>query len=262
MHSLACRIMFILGGHNLTDPWSSHGVADRTIREKRHLRRLFWLCFILDKEIALRTGQPPSIDDDQCDLTLPEGYLEVQYLDRSFYSDARLLDDSAVPIHPGDLRLSIIKSKACKILYSAAALKKSDAQLLRDIRELDDELERWRLSVPPRHRPVLSMPRSGARIDSIECPESVRSIVIHFEYHHLVATIHRATGRCQSWKQGSGVMEGVSSSLAISVEASRSTLLYLRFAVHALLGEAFWYVMNTRNTMCFLSDADHLTSSG
>lgn len=192
---------------------------------------------MIDKEIALRTGQPPAIDDDQCDLTLPEGYLEVQYVDRALYNPAMLANDSAIPVMPGDLRLGLIKSKACKLLYSTEALKKSDAELLRDIRELDDELEKWRLSVPPQHRPVLSMPRDGARTESIKCPEGIRTIVIHFEYHYLVATVHRATSRCGP---ESSELAGIRMSQLLTVEASRSTLLYLRFAIDVLLEEAFW----------------------
>ncbi|KAK3387975.1 hypothetical protein B0H63DRAFT_167718 [Podospora didyma] len=250
-HSLACRIMFVLGGHTLPDPWStpeSHApsASDRVVQTKRHLRKLFWLCYTLDKDISLRTGQPPSIDDDHCDLTLPAGYLDVQYLDKALYSDQALLDETAVPILPGDLRLSLIKSKTCKLLYSARALRKSDAELLRDIRELDDELERWRLSVPRKHRPALSI-CEGTKVEfNSEISDSVRTIVINFEYHYLVASIHRATGRCRAWAKGEtgdGEREGVSSSLALSVEASRSTLIYLRSSISELRGEAFCMLM-------------------
>ncbi|KAM7217968.1 hypothetical protein V8F06_006651 [Rhypophila decipiens] len=240
LHSLACRIMFMLGGHTLADPWLMNNVADRATRERRHLRRLFWLCFMIDKEICLRTGQPPAIDDEQCVLTLPEGYLDVQYVDRSLYTNESLVNDSAIPVMPGDLRLGLIKSKACKLLYSTEGLRKSDAELLRDIRELDEDLEQWRLSIPPQHRPVLSMPRDGARTESIKCPDGIRSIVIHFEYHYLIATVHRATSRCGP---ESSEMEGIRTSHLLTVEASRSTLLYLRFAIHVLLEEAFWIIV-------------------
>lgn len=383
--AFACRVMFMLGGHKLSNAsWlptadsrsgsgtttpcpAPVGIADR---KRQHLRKLFWLCYSVDTDISLRTGQPPSIDDDHCDLSLPPGYLEIQYLDRrelaalkerhfhcsshpfhsssgapsyaahsstsmntGYTSDAQI-DESWIPVLPGDLRLTLIKSKTCKLLYSASALRKSDAELLRDIRELDDELERWRLSVPERYRPTLSLPRTSSRgqesagwkggschchvdqmpgrdqgqeppgpgsthgtspkhcgrclycaatcstasptspvfkqtstykergdkYDAISA-ESVRTILINLQYHHLVATIHQATGRCRAWqsrsaarlsgcrvledvdnvnRSGEVLMEGVSSSLALSVEASRSTLIYLRSVTRALLGEAFW----------------------
>lgn len=171
-HSLAVRVIFMLGGHVLADPWSISGdtvalnASGRLAQQNMHLRKLFWLCYLLDKEISLRTGQPPAIPDDHCDLTLPVGYLDMQYLDEYLYADAAHLDETAVPLLPGDLRLTMIKSKACRLLYSTEALRKSDADLLRDIRELDEELERWRLSVPQKHRPVLSFaPPTGSSRD-------------------------------------------------------------------------------------------------
>ena len=368
--AFACRIMFMLGGHKLSNaswlptPESRSGSGtttpasvpvDMAERKRRQLRKLFWLCYSVDTDISLRTGQPPSIDDDHCDLTLPPGYVEIQYLDRQeleALKERRLypfnshshshsnsdssnplqsfqplqspsgtssytkvppslptstteylhIDETSIPILPGDLRLTLIKSKTCKLLYSASALRKSDAELLRDIRELDDELERWRLSVPEKFRPALSLPRTSpevprhrqheeekvtwprhiydgygcgqvgqgqqgqrsgqpSRFDPAMSAESVRTILINLQYHHLVATIHQATGRCRAWQSrsaarmsgcrvledvenasrpGEVLMEGVSSSLALSVEASRSTLIYLRSVTRALLGEAFW----------------------
>ncbi|KAB5576147.1 fungal-specific transcription factor domain-containing protein [Coniochaeta sp. 2T2.1] len=245
-HSLACRVTFMLGGHLLADPWTmpdeptDTGSVRWSAQVKRHLRKLFWLCYLLDKEISLRTGQPPSISDEHCDLTLPGGYMDVQYHDEYFFADVTHLDESAVPLLPADLRLTMIKSKACTVLYSAHALRKSDADLLRDVRELDEELETWRLSVPPKHRPVLSLSESSiwSRGDK---PKSVRTVVINFEYHYLMATIHQATSRCRAWTtRGSGEMDSVRSSLALAVEASRSALVSLRYAVHGLLEEASW----------------------
>ncbi|KAH7632541.1 hypothetical protein B0T09DRAFT_75845 [Sordaria sp. MPI-SDFR-AT-0083] len=429
--AFACRIMFMLGGHKLSNAsWlptpesrSGSGTAtpasapvDIADRKRRHLRKLFWLCYSVDTDISLRTGQPPSIDNDHCDLSLPPGYIDIQYLDRqeieslkerqiypfhnpsasshstnknspysfqgatpTYPSNMNLhsgtpipttmpsaaaarghghghgiqhhpysgqpylqLDETSIPVLPGDLRLTLIKSKTCKLLYSASALRKSDAELLRDIRELDDELERWRMSVPERFRPALSLPRGsnspsrgrqgserwsegngqqqevaycqghghagqgdgrereqgtsykpcgrclyclgahtrstasasrqqqrptghgGKFYDAGMSAESVRTILINLQYHHLVATIHQATGRCRAWQSrstarmsgcrmledvenasrpGEVLMEGVSSSLALSVEASRSTLIYLRSVTRALLGEAFWVII-------------------
>ncbi|KAK3988921.1 putative transcription factor [Cladorrhinum sp. PSN332] len=271
-HSLACRINFMLGSHTLSNPWSpslARTTPPSALRTQKHLRKLFWLAYFLDKELSLRTGQPPSIVDEHCDLSLPPGYAEAQYLDRYLYLDASSLvevDETTVPILPGDLRLTLIKSKTCRLLYSAEALRKSDAELLRNIRELDDELESWRLSIPEKHRPVLSAlasERTQQKVNSslTEVPDSVRAMVVNFEYHYLVATIHRATSRCSAWtrtrlnlgislpaaaaaeeekaKKSSEMMQGVSSSLALSVEASRSTLLYLRSAIPAFLTHAF-----------------------
>ncbi|KAK4198663.1 putative transcription factor [Triangularia verruculosa] len=242
--SLACRIMFMLGAHTLANPWSS---SSPEARAPKLLRRLFWLTYNFDKELSLRTGQPPCIPDEHCDLSLPPNYAQTQYLDRSMQID--LDDETMIPTLPGDLGLTLIKSKTCQLLYSAEALRKTDAELLRNIRELDDELEKWRLSVPLKHRPALSISRDvGVNQALSEAHDSVRTIVINFEYHYLIATIHRATGRCRAWGPHNGPvpgeeMKGVSSSLALSVEASRSTLLFLRSALPVLLAPEVFCMM-------------------
>ncbi|KAF7553418.1 hypothetical protein G7Z17_g3663 [Cylindrodendrum hubeiense] len=209
-HSLACRIVIMLGAHSepAARAVSTDG-TDHPARTKCHLRDLFWICFIFDKELALRTGHPPSIVDEYCDLTLPDGYLEAQYLE-----------------------------------IEAEARRKSDAQLLSDIRELDDELEQWRLSLPAKFRPSLSICReSRLELDAKQLM-STRIITRHVDYHYLMVTIHLASGRCRAMPNSNGgELEGVSSSLALSVEASRSTLSYLRAANHALFGGAFWIIL-------------------
>ncbi|KAJ9133264.1 C6 transcription factor (Fungal specific transcription factor) [Pleurostoma richardsiae] len=245
--SLTCRLMFMLGAHTQEPPYNnppSGTDPDPAWLMRNQLRKLFWLCYTFDKDITLRTGQPPAIDDEHCDLTLPPGYVEVLYAEQEH--DASVIHETAIPMLPSDLPLTLLKSKTCNVLYSAKALHKSDAELLRDIRELDDELEHWRLSMPPKWRPTLSFSDRTILLepDGTASPRSMQSIIIHIEYHYLMAAIHRASGRCRAWaNRESGELEGVSSSLALSVEASRSTLLYLRAAMHARFSQAFWMII-------------------
>jgi hypothetical protein len=235
-HSMACRMLFMLGSHTMANDLTLDpptGETETSWRVKCHLRKYFWMCYTFDKDIALRTGQPPAIDDEHCDLSLPISY-QLRKL------GVLIVDGRIQPFLPSDLRISIIKSKAIKLLYSPRALRKSDAELLRDIRELDDELEKWRMSIDVKYRPKL-WSESCTPISEPNPSQKMNYIVSNFEYHYLVATIHQATSRCRAWGNGaSGEMEGVSSSLALAVEASRSTIVYLRAAVKALVGESFW----------------------
>ncbi|KAL2012449.1 hypothetical protein VTN00DRAFT_5167 [Thermoascus crustaceus] len=237
--SLAARFIFVLGAHvrpTYTGPPPSP--MDIISLTQYHLRNLFWLCYMVDKDLSLRTGQPPSINDEQCDLTLPSDYLE------NLYTDITIPDvpDSPArgPLFPLDLRLSMIKSRAYNALYSARGVQKTDAELLRAIRELDDELETWRMSLPPKYRPTLSFSHDTP----IDPNMDMRSVMLRLDYHHCMAMIHQASSRCKAWAGSqSGVMEGVSSSLALSVEASRSTIFYLQTAEHVLGDESFWIIL-------------------
>jgi hypothetical protein len=190
----AARMLYVLGGH---------------IQSNSHVRTLFWVGYILDKDLSLRTGRPPVICDDNCDLTLPSAYCEyttnLPAAEQPFWTD---------------LRLSIIKSKAYISLYSARALKATDTELIRAIRELGSELDDWRLALPVPHRPAFGEPSEAA------CKE-IRWILIHLDFHRCVTLIHQASGRCTPWSENQTPVLGVQSCFDICVAASRSSLLHL-----------------------------------
>ncbi|KAG0160763.1 hypothetical protein PDIDSM_8293 [Penicillium digitatum] len=228
--AVAARLIFMLGG-NL---FSGHGIIstdERSQQKHSQLRNLFWICYTLDKDLALRTGQPPTITDENCELTLPPGYLDRAFLD--------VENEEAPwygPVFPFDLRLSLIKARAHRELYSVSCLQKSDAELLKSIRELDDSLEEWRLSVPPRWRPTMSFSS-----ETSDPHMGMHSVMLRLNYHLCMTIIHQASGRCKAWMQGqSGMVDGVSSSMALSVEASRSSLCYLEAAEHVVVDGVFW----------------------
>ncbi|KPM39197.1 hypothetical protein AK830_g7330 [Neonectria ditissima] len=246
LHAAICRALFILGGHAaVSAPMVNDEPLSLRQREDRQLRWIFWLCYTFDKDISLRTGQPCLLHDEFCDLTLPQEYfgrrfaLKTQSHDRS--SPSRYREEDL--LLPCDLRLSIIKSKACRLLYSTPALKKSDAELLRSIRELDEEVEDWRVSLLPNSAPSFSIPKLSTWSLGSSMRKSMQHAELHLQYHHLLSAIHHASGRCESLKRHGTEQARASileSSLALSVEASRSTLMYLSVAVHGLTSEAAW----------------------
>ncbi|KAJ5484179.1 hypothetical protein N7539_005975 [Penicillium diatomitis] len=229
--ALASRQIFMLGAHLSQDHLTPS--SDRSEKRHKQLRNVFWVCYAVDKDIALRTGEPPVLTDQNCDLTLPEGYMN-----RAALNPER--DDSfdVEPVFPYELRLSLIKSRAYNELYSFSALQKTDAELLKSIRELDDDLEAWRLSIPSEWRPTMSFSQ-----ETSDSNMSMHSVMLRVNYYLCMSIIHQASSRCKAWMQGSGLIEGVSSSLALSVEASRSTLCYMEAAEHVLSQEAIWILI-------------------
>lgn len=236
-HAIACRTVYALGGHTLiSDPAEDRDLTVKEL-EERQIRLLFWLCYLFDKDIALRSGQPPIMSDEFCDLTLPKDYLKNR-----FANDLSIPQNIRKPFLPNDLRLSILKSKAVRALYSVGSLRKSDAELLHTIRELDEELENWRTSIPAEYAPSLSIRKDIKLAKDISQLTSMLHIELHLDYHYLLNIIHCASGRCVAdWNEdGQEMIFGLESSLDISVEASRSTLIYLSEAAPRLAGEAFW----------------------
>lgn len=240
--------MFTLGGHLKTNVKSFGAEITHQERETRHIRLLFWHCYIFDKDISLRTGQPPLISNNYCDLTLPEGYIENHFMQAPPGADifsTFFANESLVPFLPGEVRLSQLKDKVYRLLYSAQALMKPDTEVIRAILELDEELESWRLSIPKTFRPVLSINDSKHPVPHLNLPQRMQHIALHLEYHHLMVSIHRASARCSTNdpKTSHSANEhnaGINSSVALCLEASRSTLFYLRAAIDGLASESFW----------------------
>ncbi|KAH6603540.1 fungal specific transcription factor domain-containing [Trichoderma cornu-damae] len=231
-------MVMLVGGHTLArDPPTDRSLTVQEL-EERQVRFLFWLCYHFDKDMALRNGQPPMMSDEFCDLTLPKEYLENRFPKLALSGAV----EPQAPFLPNDLRLSLLKSKAVSALYSAGSLRKSDAELLRTIRELDEDLENWRVSIPAEYAPALSVRKDVKLADTLSPTTSMLHIELHLDYHYLLNIIHCASGRCVvDWNEsGKEMIFGLQSSLDLSVEASRSTLIYLSEAAPRLAGEAFW----------------------
>ncbi|GAB1204999.1 hypothetical protein APSETT445_003665 [Aspergillus pseudonomiae] len=199
LFSAATRFVFHLGGHIF--PKSVDEVGSRSLDLQLHIRNLFWLCYIFNQEYSLRTGLPPSLDDANCDLTLCEATT----------TGAR--GTGLSPFFTPFARMAIIQSQIYRRLYYVVARNKTDSELLSTIRDLDQLLEDWKLSIPMDARPSLTHRPTGG--------EDIPSAVFQLQYHYCMATIHQASGRCISWTQDT---RGPGSSLAMSVEASRSLL--------------------------------------
>lgn len=234
-----------LGGHLYQRPTYDSSILVSE-RKRQHIRTLFWMSYVLDKEISLRSGQPPLLTKDCCDLTAPEGY--AGRYDHQSYPDK---DDSSferlVPYLPGDLGLSHVKEKACRLLYSSKSFQNDDTQVLLHIRHLDIDLESWRSSIPTKYRPKLSITPGGPLSDSdMNALQRMRCLQLQLDYHYLVTAVHTAVRR-----RGAAYAEAPNlpdylhsvfhSSSDLSLEASRSTLTLFRSHIDILEGDTFWY---------------------
>lgn len=219
----------------MSDDFTGKYASSLSVRQ--HLRGLFWFCYTLDKDLALRTGQPHCLRDDDCILDIPSEYEENFHLCLD-YCPASTNNNTGGSIFPGDLRLSKIKSRTYLALYSHMAFKKSDIDTLRSIRELDEELECWRVSLPERLRPQLSFAPKQSK------PKNTYLILTHMNYYCCVILIHLAGSRCSAWHLGSPpvteMLDGLHSSLALSVQASRSLLRLLDDSEPRMSAASFW----------------------
>lgn len=199
---------------------------------------------MLDKDISLRTGNPPLLIDDYCDLepldTSADYFKHPPSLSRSPTTEERY--DNIIPLLPADPHLSHLKEAVYLQLFSARAMKDHDNQLLLYIRELDDQIECWRSSIPLSFRPALSLSQTTPPNPSEQgIPYIIRCMSLQLDYHHLMTIIHTTVRKC-TVESSDGVRDlhdVVHSSFDLSLEASRSTFWCLRVLIDAIAEGAF-----------------------
>ncbi|EEU38160.1 uncharacterized protein NECHADRAFT_84447 [Fusarium vanettenii 77-13-4] len=227
MHQIACRLVTELGGHNMR-PEAGVNYNETEIRE---LRSLFWESYITDKATTLRTGIEPCLPDNLCDLT-PPGHLSPSL---GCFNEGRMPPPPYGVLPPclmGDIQLSILKSRIWQLLYSNEARQRSEAELLRAVRELDGELEAWRMCVPEEIRPTfLVADRSRiSTLEELDLSPWVRhhGTSLHLEYHNLFITIHQASARYQ-FSKGS---DSLGQAWGTSVQSNRVDQCNYRVSIH------------------------------
>lgn len=105
--------------------------------------RLFWIAYMLDKEISLRHRTPSVQLDADIDLDLPSGAPEDGVGD--IYSL-----DGRVRINYLRLRVRLahIQGRVYDLLYSTRSAKASEQQRQHWVLRLSHQLESWRLAIP------------------------------------------------------------------------------------------------------------------
>lgn len=196
--------------------------------EVEQRRRVFWIMYLLDKDMALRSGRPPCINDDDISVELPDedpadGVGNVPLRDGKGKTNLfRLMSSFAV-----------IESKVYMQLYSAKAAKQSDGELLNTIGDLDKELEEWKETVPPDYRPE-------NEISMDDGPLVLHLVMLHFAYYNCLTTIHRMSIHHGYWtsRLSNYAIAGLSarplnprvfSSAALCVSAARASIHLIKY---------------------------------
>ncbi|KAJ5703466.1 hypothetical protein N7493_011855 [Penicillium malachiteum] len=264
-HSIACRIVCSLKGHiYCAIPHILPENLDAEEQKNRHTRVLFWLCYMLDKDIALRTGNPPYLTEAFCDL---------ETVDSSPFCSNYPLESSDngstnQAIHGGDIRwqflpedphLSPLKETIFLELFSAEAMKQSDGRILARIRELDNRIEVWRMSLHPDLRPSLSMPPNAVPHEGfIGLTHWLHRMPLYLSYYHLMTIVHTTVRRC-SVEYSEELHHVVHSSFDLALEASRSTIWGLDILLN-YSEDAFRFItsyLTTATTALFLNIVIH-----
>jgi len=147
---------------------------------------------MLDKDMAIRLGRPPIINDDDVDIPLPE---------RGDYFESTGTEGDKLDAFYHHVMLSRIESKIYEDLYSVRSQRGTVGNRLRAIARLDKELQEWRDDLPPTLRPDQPL--------SCTPDQTAQVIMLHFVYYNCMTTIHRSPAHCALWTMGSSTRPGI-----------------------------------------------------
>ncbi|KAL6871888.1 N-terminal fungal transcription regulatory domain-containing protein [Trichoderma novae-zelandiae] len=235
-------------------PMDHRSNAEPSLPDRRqiHLRKLFWLCYTHRNDLTFTSELAHTrFASKDYDLSDPEKYLShdafLQKPDDNVEVEpmGSIAWDRLLPFLPGDPHLGLLKEKIHDLLYSSSALEIIDSELLARIRQLDDELESWRLAIPPALRPKLSMVPVQGVLWNHTFPSYLRSVQLQLEYHHLLTIIHTPVRRFGATQGENTTLpeelhSAMHSSIDLSLEASRSTLRLLKEPMATVKQETFW----------------------
>ncbi|KAL7959682.1 fungal-specific transcription factor domain-containing protein [Trichoderma compactum] len=191
-------------------------------------KRVFWIAYMLDKDLCLRSGRPPAQDDDDMNVELPDADPEDNI------GNIPLADGKGkMNLFRVMCEFAVIESNVYKRLYSAKAAKQSDGELLATIGELDQELEEWKDRIPIDFRPE-------HEIRASHTPLILHIVMVHFTYYNCLTTIHRMSIHHGFWtsRLANYAISGqnvrplnprVFSSAMLSTAAARASISLLKY---------------------------------
>ncbi|KFA51649.1 hypothetical protein S40293_10128 [Stachybotrys chartarum IBT 40293] len=137
--------------------------------EKR--RRVFWMVYVLDKDICLRTCRPFSQDDDDMDARLPSNTgFEPYNVDLFNYR----------------IGLAVLQGQVYKQLYSIRAGRQTEIQRAIAAQELSSLLSYWKTNAQL-ESPEDSTILPGCQISG----KMIHKLVLRLTYIHCLAMINR-----------------------------------------------------------------------
>lgn len=203
-------------------------------------KRVFWIAYMLDKDLCLRSGRPPAQDDDDMNVDLPDA------------DPADHIGNIPLANGKGKMNLfrvmcefAVIESRIYKRLYSTKATKLSDGELLQTIGELDKELETWKDNIDIDYRPE-------HEIKASHTPLVLHIVMLHFSYYNALTTIHRMSIHHGLWtsRLANYAIQGLNarplnprvfSSAALCASAARATISLLKYIPQGDFS-CVWYV--------------------
>lgn len=158
-----------------------------TPNEGLHRSRLFWITYILDKEISLKHQTPSHQLDTDVDLPLPPTS-PVDGVGDVYTADGR----NRVNYFRLRVELAHIQGRAYDLLYSTRSTKISLHERQACVVRLSQQLEKWRLGIPVEMQ-------LGSVVETVERMAVVPMTMLHCSYFSCLVLVHGIWSHNANW---------------------------------------------------------------
>ncbi|KNG86963.1 hypothetical protein ANOM_004185 [Aspergillus nomiae NRRL 13137] len=152
-HNLTPSLILISATMRLVHRLGLHNHAASThldpVQRRQHVR-VFWLAYILDKDLSLRTQQPSVQLDDDIDVQLPSS-LPTTNNDNDNTAGIVITADGGARMNYflARIKLANIEGRVYDSLYSTRAVNRSLEERRNAKESIVNALDEWRASIPP-----------------------------------------------------------------------------------------------------------------
>jgi hypothetical protein len=212
----AGRLAQAIGLHRRLDIF---GLSDAEMAQRQNV---FWIAFMLEKGISIRSGRPSVFNDDDIGVALPKS---------NPVANANLSSENSVlDVFHQMATLALLESRVYSKLYSARSQTKPEIERLKWVGLLDKELQQWRNGLPFEIRPEQPM--------TCHTKHLMHVIMLHFAYYNCLVAIHRGSVHHGSWLKkddeaakvsAAGLNPRVFQSARICLEAARNVIGLLHY---------------------------------
>ncbi|KAJ5675943.1 fungal-specific transcription factor domain-containing protein [Penicillium macrosclerotiorum] len=190
--SATMRLAHKLGLHSHT------ASAHLDLVQRRQHARVFWLAYILDKDLSLRTQQPSVQRDDDIDVELPSS-LPTSNDDNDNTAGIVVTADGNARVNYflARVKLANIEGRIYDSLYSTRAVNRSLEERGNAKENIISALDEWRASIPPEFSAsiVISSIRNKPANGGFFC-------VLHSISLQCMALVNRADAWDGQWVSG------------------------------------------------------------
>ncbi|GAB1208212.1 hypothetical protein APSETT445_006953 [Aspergillus pseudonomiae] len=152
-HNLTPSLILISATMRLVHKLGLHNQAGSThldpVQRRQHVR-VFWLAYIIDKDLSLRTQQPSVQLDDDIDVELPSS-LPTTNDDNDNTAGIVITADGNTRLNYflARIKLANIEGRVYDTLYSTRAMNRSLEERRHAKDSIVSALDEWRASIPP-----------------------------------------------------------------------------------------------------------------